>query len=214
VLTARQRPGTGSSTATARLRCGHPPTDLPIATARLLLREFGAADLAALERLACDRRVLEYVPSQSRALATVRRLVARARPRRPRRRRSFELAVVLRRGGKLIGTCDLALTGPRHADIGYLLAPRHWGFGYGTEVAGALVDFGFRVLELRELTAVVAIDNERSRRVLDRAGFRWDGLMRRHARFAGRWWDCHRYVIDRATWEDRRPCGAHSAPGS
>jgi [ribosomal protein S5]-alanine N-acetyltransferase len=191
------------------------PDDLPIVTARLLLREFVPGDLAALERVAGERRVREQVPGESRALAAVQRLAARGRPRQARRPRSIELAVVLRRGGKLVGACDLALTGPGRADIGYLLAPRHWGYGYGTEVARGLVDFGFRVLQLRELTALVAVENERSRGVLAKAGLRWDGLMRRHARVAGRWWDCHRYVIDRAAWTALgRPCGAGPRLGS
>ncbi|HXQ64916.1 MAG TPA: GNAT family protein [Steroidobacteraceae bacterium] len=181
---------------------------MPILTARLVLREFVPGDLADLERLAGDRRAREHAPSPSRAVATVQGLASKGPARLPRRRRSFEFAVVLRRGGKLIGACDLALTGPGRGDIGYLLAPRHWGFGYGTEVVSGLVDFAFTVLGLKELTAVVAIENDRSRRVLDKAGLRWDGLMRRHARFAGRWWDCHRYIVDRATWKARNPsCG-------
>ncbi len=184
------------------------PEDLPVVTARLALRDFVPGDLADLERLAGDRRVREHAPSHSRAVATVRRLAIQGPPRHTGRRRSFEFAVVLRRGGKLIGACDLALTRPGAGDIGYMLAPRHWGFGYGTELVNGLVDFAFRVLGLKELSAVVAIENDRSRRVLDKAGLRWDGLMRRHARFAGRWWDCHRYIVDRAMWTARnRSCG-------
>jgi ribosomal-protein-alanine N-acetyltransferase len=184
------------------------PGDLPIVTARLALREFVAADLPALERLARDPRVREHAPSQSRAVATAQRLASQGPPRHPQRRRSFEFAVVQRRGGKLIGACDLALTGPGQGDIGYMLAPRHWGYGYGTELVSGLLDFAFRVADLKELSAVVAIENDRSRRVLDKAGLRWDGLMRRHARFAGRWWDCHRYIVDRAMWvAQKSDCG-------
>jgi ribosomal-protein-alanine N-acetyltransferase len=185
---------------------------LPIMSRRLALRELAAEDLAALESMTADERVLEHLPAQSRALAVAQRLAARGRPRPARRRRAFELAVVLRRGGRVIGACDLALTGPRRADFGYMLARRHWGFGYGTEIAVALVNFAFRELALNEVSAVVAVENDRSRRVLDKAGLRWDGLMRRHARFAGRWWDCHRYVIDRASWEvARAPCAPRRA---
>ena len=189
--------------------------DLPIVTRRLLLRDFEPEDFAALERVAGDGRVLEHLPARGRAIAVAQRVARSGRARNPRRRRSFEFAVVLRRGGKVIGACDLALTGPRKADIGYMLAPRHWGFGYGTEVAAALVDFGFGVLGLNSVTAVVAVANDRSRRVLDKAGLRWDGFMRRHARFAGRWWDCHRYLIERAGWHAcAAPCATPRKLGS
>ena len=140
-------------------------------TARLTLREFVPSDLEALQALASDARVLEYAPAESRALEAVRR--ARATPAARRsagRRRSYELAVVLNRGGKLIGACDVALAGTRAADIGYMLAPRHWGHGYGTELARALVGFAFGSLGLERLSAVVAIENDRSRRVLENAG--------------------------------------------
>jgi RimJ/RimL family protein N-acetyltransferase len=178
-------------------RAGRPP----IATRRLLLRDLCAEDRLPLERLAREPRVLAHVPAPTRALAATQRAPARGLAARRTRRRAYEFAVVRRRGGKLIGVCDLALTGPRHADIGYLLLPRHWGYGYATELARALIDFGFRDLGLRALTAVVAVENERSRRVLDKAGLRWDGLIRRHTRFAGRWHDCHRYLIERSRWD-------------
>ena len=187
----RPRPVAAPGTSPPRRAAG-----LPLRTRRLELRDFRPEDLVALERIAADPRLLEHVPRPSRALAAA----AHPRQRTSLRRRTFELAVVLRRGGRLIGACDLALTGRGTADFGYVLAPRHWGFGYGTEVARALVDFAFGTLGLRRLIAVVAVENERSRRVLDKAGLRWDGLMRRHARVAGRWWDCHRYVIERDTW--------------
>ncbi len=185
---------------------------LPLRTARLALREFAAADLTALEALTNDARVLEYAPAASRALEAVRRAAAAPGVRRPARRRCYELAVELRRSGRLIGACDLALSGAREADIGYMLAPRHWGHGYGTEVASALVAFGFEQLRLERLSAVVAIENDRSRRVLENAGLRWEGLMRRHLRTRGRTWDCHLYVLDRRTWlASSTPCAASSA---
>ena len=146
----------------------------------------------------------EHVAPDSRALAAAERAARpRARTRRHRRRRSWEFAVLLRRSGKLIGACDLALIGTRAADIGYLLARRHWGYGYGTELARALVAHCFETLKLGRISAVVTIDNDRSRRVLERAGLRWQGFLRRHTRAAGRWRDCHLYVLERADW--RRP---------
>lgn len=171
--------------------------ELPLRTGRLLLREFEPADLPALSRIVGDARVREHAPGESRALAAARSASAGTGRRRSTTARHFELAIVSKRGAKLIGACDIAFVGPRTADIGYLLAPRHWGYGYGTEVARALVEFGFEQLGARRLTAIVAVDNERSRRVLANAGFQWEGLMRRHVRVAGRSWDCHLYVIER-----------------
>jgi ribosomal-protein-alanine N-acetyltransferase len=169
---------------------------LPLTTPRLIVREFARSDLPLLRAFSDDPRVREFAPIESRALAAAER--ADRPPRLPRR--SWELAVIVRRTGKLVGACDLALGAPGEADIGYMLAPRHWGHGYGTELAAALVAFGLGQLGLRSVSAIVAIENERSRRVLEKAGMQWQGLLRRHVRAGGRTWDCHRYAIDRAAW--------------
>jgi RimJ/RimL family protein N-acetyltransferase len=181
-------------------KTGRPAPILPILTPRLLIREFLVEDVRALEALLADPRVRQHAPLESRALDAARR--AGRAPRQPRR--TWELAVVVRRSGRLIGACDLALGGPREADLGYMLARRHWGHGYGTELARALVELGFESLGLRRISAIVAIENERSRRVLENAGLRWEGLLRRHVRALGRSWDCHRYAIDRAAWQRLR----------
>jgi RimJ/RimL family protein N-acetyltransferase len=181
---------------------------LPLTTPRLRIREFAPGDAPLLAAFADDPRVREFAPLGIRALA------AAERAGRPRRgvRRAWELAVELRRGRRLVGACDLSLTGRGEADIGYLLAPRHWGHGYGSELARALVEFGFGTLGLRRLSAVVAIENERSRRVLENAGLRWDALLRRFVRVVGRSWDCHRYVIHREQWQD--DCALRAGPAS
>jgi RimJ/RimL family protein N-acetyltransferase len=173
---------------------------LPLLMPRLIVREFVTQDVPALEALLADPRVRQHAPLESRALDAARR--ADRRPRNPRR--TWELAVLVRRSGRLIGACDLALAGRGEADLGYMLARRHWGHGYGTELARALVEFGFETLALRRMSAIVAVENERSRRVLENAGLRWEGLTRRHIRAAGRSWDCHRYAIDRAQWQQSR----------
>jgi ribosomal-protein-alanine N-acetyltransferase len=100
----------------------------------------------------------------------------------------------------VIGTADLALTSRREADLGYMLARRYWGHGYATEAASALVAIAFGTLGVERVRALVDVGNERSRRVLEKAGLRWEALLRRHAHAKGRWWDCHLYAIERRSW--------------
>ena len=52
------------------------------------------------------------------------------------------------------------------ADIGYELAPEYWGRSYTTEAALAVVDFGFRDLELRLISYRCISDNAASARGL------------------------------------------------
>lgn|GEM_PF-708445 len=188
------------------------PTSL--ITARLMLREFAPGDLTPVERLVNHPRVREHSPLESRVLDVVRATSSRsttadAAARTNRTERDEILAVVVRRTGKLIGACDLTRLSRRRADIGYMLTPRHWGHGYGTELVEALLTHAFLTLGLARITAVVAIDNERSRRVLARNGFQWQELIRSYLRSGGRSWDCHRYAIDQQEW---RRLTTHAAP--
>lgn len=184
---------------------------LPIETQRLCLRDFDPTDLAAVRRYALDPRVVEHTLTELRTEADVSShfsAVLNARLRRPRR--AFELAVVVRRSGVLIGTCELARGAAQSADIGYMLARRYWGRGYGTELAIALRDAAFRDLGVERLRALVSVDNEPSRRVLTKAGLRWAALRRRHTHVKGRFWDCEEYELLRTDW--RALCAPPGAP--
>jgi len=76
--------------------------------------------------------------------------------------------------GQLIGGSGLSLTSdPAVAEIGYILAPRHWGHGYVTETVRALVDWA-RSLRLQRLHASVHPDNTASLNVLRKCGFTQD----------------------------------------
>ncbi|MEV4113840.1 GNAT family protein [Nonomuraea sp. NPDC049695] len=56
-------------------------------------------------------------------------------------------------------------------EIIYALTPEVWGSGLGTELARAIVDYGFDTLGLKEVHATVAAANSASLAVLDRIGF-------------------------------------------
>jgi RimJ/RimL family protein N-acetyltransferase len=183
-----------------------PPTlTLPLRTRRLLLRDFTPEDLAAMRAYAGDAQVLEHVLYEARDAAQLRTHLERVlASQRNRPRRAWELAIVVQRTGRVIGTCDLALAGRQEADLGYMLARRHWGHGYATEAASALVEQAFRQLAVERVHALVDVGNDRSRRVLEKAGLHWEALLRRHAHAKGRWWDCHRYGASRAEWQRAR----------
>ncbi len=58
-------------------------------------------------------------------------------------------------------------------EIGYALHHQFWNQGYGTELVKACIHWGFQHLPVKQLLAVINPDNERSRRVLERAGMRY-----------------------------------------
>jgi RimJ/RimL family protein N-acetyltransferase len=61
---------------------------------------------------------------------------------------------------------------PTSAEAGWRLARRHWGRGYATEGAAALLGHGFDSVGLDEVWAETMAVNEPSRRVMSRLGMR------------------------------------------
>jgi RimJ/RimL family protein N-acetyltransferase len=86
-------------------------------------------------------------------------------------------------GAKLIGSAGISRDPGTAEDVelGYWIARDHWGQGYATEAARALVCLA-RALGHRRLVADHFVDNPASGRVLRKAGFRSTGRTRmRHS---------------------------------
>jgi RimJ/RimL family protein N-acetyltransferase len=101
---------------------------------------------------------------------------------------------------RLIGGCDLTLENSHEADLGYILARRAWGNGYGTEIARALVERGFSDLGLHRIFATCDRENHASRRVLEKAGLLFESTLIRHKFAKSRWWNSELYALTRKHW--------------
>ena len=174
-----------------------------IETPRLRLREFVAEDWPAVLAYQTDPRYLRYYPWMGRTEADVRAFVAQFvgwQAEEPRIK--FQLAVTLRDDGRLIGNggIRLAEAGARAAETGYEIAPEHWGRGYATEAARAMVGFGFEVLGLRRVWGECVPENAASRRVMEKLGMRCAGRLRNTQWYKGRWWDTLVYSLLDVEW--------------
>jgi RimJ/RimL family protein N-acetyltransferase len=78
----------------------------------------------------------------------------------------------VRRDGRLVGHAEIKRTDTVDGyELIYALAPAVWGAGLGTELAEAIVAYGFHTLGLAEVHATVAAPNQASLTVLGRIGF-------------------------------------------
>lgn len=62
-------------------------------------------------------------------------------------------------------------------DVGFALLPAHRSCGYALEATRAVLDLGFEVLALPRIAAITVTGHDRSTRVLERAGMRFDGFV-------------------------------------
>ena len=90
--------------------------------------------------------------------------------------------------------------GAHEGDIGYELSPKHWGHGYATEAAAAMLDFRFTQLKLHRIWSWCIADNVGSARVLHKLGMQAEGRLRENEYYKGRWWDTLLFGILDSEW--------------
>jgi RimJ/RimL family protein N-acetyltransferase len=178
---------------------------VPLRTARLNLREFVKSDFDAVYAYSSDSRVTRYLffgPRDEDSTAEYLEGLLASQRERPRVR--FELAVEEIASARVIGACDLSFVERNVVDLGYMLGLEHWGKGFATEIALALIDAAFFDLRAERVISTVDVDNGASIRVLEKIGMRWEAVYRKHRRAKNRWWDCHLFVLPRTVWEASR----------
>jgi RimJ/RimL family protein N-acetyltransferase len=144
-----------------------------IATKRLLLRPWQDVDREPFARLNADPGVMTYFLrplDRSESDAFVDRIEGHFQ------RHGFGFWAVEAPGvAPFVGLVGLAIPSfEAHftpcVEIGWRLAPEHWGLGYATEAARAALGFGFETLGLSEIVAFTVPANQRSRAVMERLG--------------------------------------------
>ena len=92
----------------------------------------------------------------------------------------YDWGVVLRSEGKLIGTCGFTRFSEENnsAECGYVLNPAYWGQGIAAEALAEVMRFGFMTLRLHRIECRYMIGNDKSRRVMEKVGMRYEGTHR------------------------------------
>jgi len=158
-------------------------------TERLSLRRFTPGDAEAFAAYRSDPDVARYQSWDAplplaEALKTVEDF-ATGDPLKPG---WFQYAVDL--DGVLIGDIGLNLhENLRQAELGFTLAPEHQGKGYATEAVRGLLDQLFIERDLHRVSAECDARNTASARLLERLGFRQEGLRVANSWFKGEWTD-------------------------
>ncbi|MFQ5533951.1 MAG: GNAT family N-acetyltransferase [Sphingomonadales bacterium] len=86
--------------------------------------------------------------------------------------------------------------------LGYWMGLDHAGNGYMTDALKAVIPFAFDRLGLHRLEAACLPNNEPSRRLLERCGFRLEGKPRSYLKINGSWRD---HLLFAITDDDPRP---------
>ena len=161
-------------------------------TRRLILRAFRLADAPVVQKLAGVFEIADTtlnIPHPYPEGAAIEWITSH--PEQFNRRKEIHFAITLRETQKLIGAISLMNIKKDHsrAEMGYWIAKEHWNWGYATEAAEAMVNFGFNELNLHKIYATYFRRNPASGKVLEKIGMHQEGVLRSHIQKWGRYED-------------------------
>jgi len=179
-----------------------------IRTQRLVLRDFEEADWKSVHDYASDIEVVRFMPWGPNTVEDTQNFIRRTiASQQEQPRRNYSLGVILTSQNLLIGGCGIYVSNPdeREGYIGYVFNRNYWGQGYATEAAKALLEFGFRQLNLHRIYATCDPANKASARVLEKTGMQLEGHVREHRWVKEKWRDSLQYAIIDHEWKQSKP---------
>ena len=141
-------------------------------TPRLLLRPFDPKDAEEMFRSwANDPRVTKYLLWRAHESVGETRSVLEYWQRRYQKKDFYEWGIVWKETGELIGSVGASKTADFTCwEAGYCIGYRWWGKGICAEALAELLRFMFRDVGCRKITAMHAIENPASGRVMEKCG--------------------------------------------
>jgi len=169
-----------------------------IETERLILRDLENSDAAELAEQGNEKEInyfVWYIPHPFRE-QDAKKLIENRRKDYRKKRSIYELAIILKESGKLIGLVSLYNLDKENnrAKIGYWLGRDYRGKGYASETVKKMIEFGFKELNLNKLSAKALLENEKSNRLLEKLGFRMVGIKKKDKKNGNDY-------LDTAIWE-------------
>lgn len=166
-------------------------------TERLLLRRVDNNDLKEVFALRSNPETMKYIPrplvtTDEEALAHIAMIESKIESNE-----GINWAITYKGDPKLIGIIGHYRIKPEHyrAEIGYMILPEFNGMGIVTEAVQEVVKYGFEVMKLHSIEAVIDPDNLGSAKVLEKNNFKKEAHFIENEFFNGRFLDSAIYTI-------------------
>ena len=140
-------------------------------TERLTLRKPTLADVKAIADLANDRRIalmtrrLPHPYTQDDAVHFVKAIAG-----------TGETVFLIENNHTPVGVAGVDWSEPDAPELGYWFGVAHWGQGFATEAARAVIDYTFEEFDVDQMISGARVVNPKSRNVLEKCGFQWSGV--------------------------------------
>lgn len=169
-----------------------------IPTERLYTRDFELTDFSAVHEYGKIPEFSQYEQwgpnTEPHSQQFIEQSIEKAK-HKPRY--DYEMAIILKSTNQLVGSARISRdTESSHVgNIGYAINPKFQGYGYATEIAMALIKFGFESLNLLVIYATCDTRNNASIRVLEKVGMHRVGHMIGDRKIRGKIYDSYRYEV-------------------
>jgi [ribosomal protein S5]-alanine N-acetyltransferase len=171
---------------------------------RLRLREISLSDAATILEIHGDPVLMKWFGMDPLAdLNAAQKLIEAFAKLREAPSLGIRWAVELNASEGLVGTCGFFGWNQnwRKCSIGYVLAENAAGHGYMSEALIAAIQWGWSDMNLNRIEAQVHQENGASIRLLERLGFKCEGLLRQVGYWGGKHHDLCQYSLLRQDWE-------------
>jgi ribosomal-protein-alanine N-acetyltransferase len=118
----------------------------------------------------------------------------------------------IRLNGQVIGLVEADIRREAIARLGYFLAEAQQRQGYTTEALRAVLEWVFTETPVHRAEADITPDNLASCRVVEKLGFRFEGILRKNWFFKGQWHDSLEYSLLREEWAALAKASVESPP--
>jgi len=159
--------------------------DIYIETEHLLIKPYCMEDLEDLYKVYSDEKIMAYIPEGVMSYEWVKELIKWMveycyENNTPENIIKFGVSVVYKKTKKVIGWCGLGSLDckPEDVEIFYGLSSEYWGQGLATEAAKAMLHYGFDIIGLNRIIAVVKLDNIASKKVIEKMGMKFEKILK------------------------------------
>ena len=180
----------------------HDSASCILETERLALRKPVLADVKAIAHLANDRRIAEMTRRlphpylQDHAVDFVTSLGERR-----------DTVFLIELDHQPIGMVGVDWREPELPELGYWLGVAHWGQGFATEAARAVIDFTFEEFAVEHLISGARVANPASRNILEKCGFQWSGVELHRFEAIGSSTPVDCFKLSRSVWSSLKHWG-------
>lgn len=161
-----------------------------LTTERLILEDLNGQDLASLQQLSRDPRVMRYVLIWLENDEQVAGFLQHAIEESQRAdRMGYVLAIRIPETGEFAGFAMLEIDPDQTstAEVGCILLPDYWKYGFASEILRALLAFGFGKLSLHRVYGKCDELNIASAHVMEKCGLQYEGTLREHVWLRDHW---------------------------